>query len=74
MNFFKRLFLKRCIVIDSFLALPETLEKEYYKVQHTCTNCNTTLSLLVKRGIYTKYAISSIRCSNCGCKIDREVK
>jgi transcription elongation factor Elf1 len=74
MNFFRRLFLKHCIIVDSYFALPETLEKEYYKKSFTCTNCLTVLSLLVKKGIYIKYAISNVRCTNCGCKVDKEVK
>jgi len=74
MNFFKKLLLKHCIVVDSYLALPETLEKEYYKIEFTCTNCSTKLLLLVKKGVYAKYAIPNIRCTSCGCKVDRGVK
>ena len=72
MNFFKKLFLKRCVIDSPTIIKPKNFsEKYYYKVTGECDNCLATLSLFIQKGLYVKYEISNIICPNCGCKVDR---
>jgi len=85
MNLFKKLFLKHCIVNptgdikeigENNIAIVQKSvdEKYYYRTRVTCNNCGELLDLFIKKGLYVKYEVSNIRCTNCGCKIDREIK
>lgn len=73
MNFFRKLFLKH-VIIEQPTPIKDidiALRQNYYQTDVTCNNCGQSLHLLIKKGLYVKYEISTIRCTNCGCKIDR---
>jgi len=76
MNFFKKLFLKHCIVANNNPQESVKLydAKYYYRAIVTCKNCETELTLYIKKGLYVKYETAYIKCSYCGCKADKEIK
>ena len=74
MNFFKKLFLKHCIIEEFRSGFVSPDERYYNNKTLTCTNCGFIYCVFVKKGIYFKYAITNSKCPNCGCKPDREIK
>jgi len=71
MNLLKKLLQKHVKIEETKYRLMVEPEENYYRMTMKCTNCGTELPLVIKKGIYAKYAVSSIRCTNCGCKVDR---
>jgi hypothetical protein len=73
-TFFKRLFQKHVKFETPAARILVEPEENYYRTTTKCTNCATEINLVIKKGIYAKYAIPTVRCPNCGCKSDRGEK
>jgi DNA-directed RNA polymerase subunit RPC12/RpoP len=73
MKFFKKLFQKH-VIINIPGPLISVVPENCYATSVKCGNCGENLSLFIKKGIYIKYVITSVRCTHCGCKVDREIK
>ena len=71
MNFFKKLFQKH-VTINFPSPIITNVPENTYMAEGTCTNCGAKLSLFIKKGLYLKYVASSVRCYNCGCKVDKK--
>lgn len=72
MNLLAKLFGKRWVFNFIGTNLPKNIDpKNYYTKTIICNNCGEYLPVLIKKGIYVSYTISSIICPNCGCKINK---
>jgi uncharacterized protein CbrC (UPF0167 family) len=72
MNLLVRIFGKRVLFNYAGTTLPKNINLiNYYTKEVTCNNCGKRLPLLIRKGIYAKYAITEILCDNCNCKVDK---
>ena len=72
MKLFDKLFGKKWLFNSVGVTLPKNIDtNNYYDKTLVCDNCGKYLLLLIKKGIYARYIITSIICSNCGCKINK---
>jgi hypothetical protein len=72
MNLLVKLFGKKWMFNSVGITLPKNIDtNNYYDKTVVCDNCGKYLLLLIKKGLYARYIITSIVCSYCGCKINK---
>jgi hypothetical protein len=69
---FGRNFLVREKIEGIERELPKRMNIEnYYTIIHPCNNCNSTTVLYIKKGVHLNDIITSVKCSNCECRLEK---
>ena len=68
-KFIKKIF-RRSWFFEDVTKVQDT--EGYYKIAILCGNCKSGDAIFVKRGVYLKDVILSVKCKNCGCRLKGE--
>lgn len=72
---FGRNFLVKEFVGEKEKELPKDMDvKDYYQRKQQCSNCNHSVRVYIKKGVYVKDIFTEIVCDRCGCKLTKESK
>lgn len=77
MKFLIKLFGRNFLVREKIEGIGKELPRgvdinDYYTMNVICNNCNNRTNIYVKKGIHLNDIITSVRCNNCECRLEKE--